>query len=492
MALSIGVYALWFGFIEKKPVSAPAQQRAVSSAQQPAAPAPPPSPSDRETLVKESWEMPLDGQRLRVHPRGAAVVSSLYQGPLGAVELVDNPRPGLLATWPELTFIRDGRSPGLWRATTKDGLQITKEFIAQGKNLPLLRVRLENPTRRALTSQPWTVSLGPGLGTVSSEKDENPSVWRALGLAHGQGGLQGKIETFNQAGRQTGSYRWAGVDNRYFLAAVVIPEGSQAFIEAAPSPPQVALTLPGAELAPGQTRTWEIPFYLGAKGNNILTPYGVGLERSINFGFFAQLGRGVLWTLGRIHSMTGNWGWSIIALTVLIQLLLFPLTYKSLRAAAAMKKLQPELAKLQQKYSKDPARLNTEMMELYKRSGANPLGGCLPMLAQMPVFIALYNSLRNSWELHGAPWIFWVADLSAKDPYYVLPIVMGALMIVQQKLSPAPTADPAQAKMMTWMPVLFVFMFLKAPSGLVLYWLTNSFLSVLQQWALKNHFERHP
>jgi YidC/Oxa1 family membrane protein insertase len=390
-----------------------------------------------------------------------------------------------------MTFERDKRSPGVYRASRKDGLLIAKEFVpAQGDSLPLLRIRMENPTRRALRSEEWTLSIGPGLGTVASEQEENPKVWRAIGLLHGQAGLNGKIEQFKNAAAHAGPYRWVGVDNRYFLAAVVMPEEGFASVTAAPQPPQVTITAASVELAPGAARTWELPFYLGAKGNNILTRYGVGLERSIDFGFFAQLGRLVLRALGQIHKVTGNWGWSIIALTVLLQFLLFPLTYKSLKAAASMKKLQPEIAKLQQKYGKDPSRLNTETMELYKKSGANPLGGCLPMLMQMPIFIALFNALRNSWELHGAQWIFWITDLSAKDPYYVLPIVMGALGLLQQRLAPAPAADPAQAKIMMWMPVIFTFMFLKLPAGLVLYWLTNSAFSTLQQLALKDHFER--
>jgi YidC/Oxa1 family membrane protein insertase len=165
---------------------------------------------------------------------------------------------------------------------------------------------------------------------------------------------------------------------------------------------------------------------------------------------------------------------------------MFPLTFQSLKAMAAMKKLQPEIAKLQQRYAKDPQRLNAEMMGLYKKHGANPLGGCLPMIVQMPVFVALYNALRNAWELHGASWIFWIHDLSAKDPYYVLPILMGALMFGQNKLNPAMGGDPAQQQMMTFMPIVFTLMFMNFPSGLVLYWMTNSLVSAVSQLALRN------
>ena len=155
-----------------------------------------------------------------------------------------------------------------------------------------------------------------------------------------------------------------------------------------------------------------------------------------------------------------------------------------------MKKLQPEVAKLQKKYADDSQKLSAATMELYKTKGANPLGGCLPMVLQMPIFIALFNALRNSWELHGAVWIFWIKDLSAKDPYYVLPIVMGGLMFLQSKMNP-PAGGPAQQKIMMFMPLIFTFMFMNFPSGLVLYWLTNSLVSTaVVQVALKDHSSR--
>jgi YidC/Oxa1 family membrane protein insertase len=242
-------------------------------------------------------------------------------------------------------------------------------------------------------------------------------------------------------------------------------------------------------IPPGAERVWDIPYYLGAKSQTLLSRYQVGLERSIDFGFFAQLGRLILKVLNRIHRTTGNWGWSIVLMTFLIQALLLPLTIKSMKAMVIMKKLQPDISRLQQKYSKDPTRLNAEMMELYKKSGANPLGGCLPLALQMPVFIALFNALRNSWELHGAPWMLWVHDLSSRDPFYVLPVVMGGVMFLQNRMNPAATADPTQKTMMMWMPVIFTFMFLNTPSGLVLYWLTSSIISTSLQMGLRKRFE---
>ncbi|MDE2237801.1 MAG: membrane protein insertase YidC, partial [Elusimicrobia bacterium] len=251
-----------------------------------------------------------------------------------------------------------------------------------------------------------------------------------------------------------------------------------------------SLTAPSVELAARSSRVWEVPFYIGAKGNTWLSRYNSGLERSIDFGFFAQLGRAVLFVLAKTQRATGNWGWSIILLTVAIQLIMFPLTYQSLKATSAMKRLQPQIARLQQRYAKEPQRLNSEMMELYKKNGANPLGGCLPMLVQMPVFFALYDALRNAWELHGQAWIWWIHDLSAKDPYYVLPLLMGALMFAQNKLNPAMGTDPTQKQIMLFMPIIFTVMFLRFPSGLVLYWMTNSLISTLAQLALYDRFAK--
>ena len=350
-----------------------------------------------------------------------------------------------------------------------------------------MRLTIENVGGVPVETDPWTLSLGPGLGTIPTEAEENASVTRSLGLLKGEGGLQGKVDVFEEPGDRPADFRWLGVDNRYFLAAV-LPTANDFAKATALADHQVALTAKSATLAPGASRSWEVPFYVGAKGHTWLSRYKVGLERSIDFGFFAQLGRFVLKVLDYLHNVTGNWGWSIIILTLMLQVVLFPLTYKSLKATSAMKRLQPEIARLQQRYAKEPGKLNAETMELYKKHGANPLGGCLPMLVQMPVFIALYNALRNAWELHGSSWILWIHDLSAKDPYYVLPLVMGGLMFAQNKLNPAAGVDPAQQKMMTFMPVIFTVMFLNFPSGLVLYWLTNSLVSTLQQLALRDHF----
>jgi YidC/Oxa1 family membrane protein insertase len=513
VSLSIGIYALWFGVIEKRYIKPPAGQgrpaleaaakgppslegsrsplpeRAPAATQAEAAF--PAEPMDRKILESEAEPLPASGAELSVHPAGAAIVSCRYREPLGTVELILQPQPGFLSTWPKLRFQREPSEQGVrYTAVRPDGMRIVKEFLPESRDsLPRLRLRLSNPTGKPLASGAWTLNIGPGLGTVPSEEKENKSVWRAVGLLFGDKGLQGKVEVFKQPGEHAGPYRWVGVDNRYFLAAVVPAEGDFEEVESS-LPPQVALRAKNISLAPGAQRDWEIPYYLGSKSQTTLARYGLNLERALDFGFFSWLARHMLQVLGSIQSRIGNWGWSIVLMTFVIQALLLPLTFKSMKSMAAMKKLQPEISRLQQKYAKEPSRLNAEMMELYKKSGANPLGGCLPLLLQMPVFIALFNALRNSYELHGAPWMFWVHDLSAKDPYRVLPIVMGGVMWVQNRLNPATVSDPTQKTMMNWMPVIFTVMFMNTPSGLVLYWLTSSMISASMQMGLRRHFEQ--
>jgi YidC/Oxa1 family membrane protein insertase len=189
-----------------------------------------------------------------------------------------------------------------------------------------------------------------------------------------------------------------------------------------------------------------------------------------------------------IHDVIGNWGWAIILLTVLIKLLLYPLSAASLKSMAKMRNLQPEMARLKELYGDDRQKMSQELMGLYKKEKVNPAGGCLPMLLQMPVFIALYWVLLESVEIRHAPWFLWIQDLSAKDPYFVLPLIMGGSMLLMQKLQPMPT-DPMQAKVMQLMPIMFTFFFMFFPAGLVLYWTVNNLLSMAQQWVVNKQLE---
>jgi YidC/Oxa1 family membrane protein insertase len=501
VGLSVLVYAAWFGIVEKRYMPHPSIN--VVSADSPVQSSPSTSTNSNavpvgivalDTAQKTQKAYPLmpavlGKASLQINPLGAGIVSWKYQEPLGMVELVLNSNPGFFSTFPGLRFRQDHNSKAMgFIAKRADGLIIQKEFLpGSNQNVPQLRLTLKNSSKKPIQTGAWAISVGPGLGTIESEKKENPKVWRAVGLRFGNHGLNGKLETF-KAGDQTGLFQWVGIDNRYFLAALLPKAGDFSAISSL-QPPEVILSAPNVILNPGGSHVWVTPFYVGEKGYTWLSRYHLGLERAVNFGFFAQIGHLVLKILVRLDGWTGNWGWSIILLTLFLQVLLFPLTLKSLKAQMAMRKLQPEITKLQKKYASEPSKLNAETMELYKKNGANPLGGCLPMVIQAPVFIALYTTLRNAWELHAAPWIFWIKDLSAKDPYYILPLVMGGLMFAQNKLNPPP-GDPAQAQIMTWMPIVFTVMFLNFPAGLVLYWLTNSLASALIQLGLKKYYDR--
>jgi YidC/Oxa1 family membrane protein insertase len=214
-----------------------------------------------------------------------------------------------------------------------------------------------------------------------------------------------------------------------------------------------------------------------------------GLELTVDYGIFTIIAKPMFVVLSWIHFVVGNWGWAIVLLTVLIKLVFYKLSETSYRSMARMRKLQPRMQQLKERFGDDRQRMNQELMALYKREKVNPLGGCLPIVIQIPVFIALYWVLLESVELRQAPFILWLHDLSAPDPYYVLPIIMGLTMLAQQRLNPAPM-DPIQQKIMLFMPVVFTGFFLFFPAGLVLYYTVNNSLSILQQWLITRRIDQ--
>ncbi|MCF8178507.1 MAG: membrane protein insertase YidC [Sulfuritalea sp.] len=232
----------------------------------------------------------------------------------------------------------------------------------------------------------------------------------------------------------------------------------------------------------------EISLYAGPQEQSKLEEIAPGLNLVVDYGWLTVVAAPLFWVLGAIHKLVGNWGWSIIGLTILIKAAFFPLSAASYKSMAKMRVLTPKLVKLKETYGDDKARLNQEMMALYKKEKVNPLGGCLPVLVQIPVFIALYWVLLGTVEMRNAPWLGWITDLSVKDPYFVLPLIMGATMFIQTKLNPTPP-DPIQAKVMLFMPIMFTGMFLFFPAGLVLYWTVNNTLSIAQQWQITRMVE---
>lgn len=275
---------------------------------------------------------------------------------------------------------------------------------------------------------------------------------------------------------------WSGFGDKYFLNAVVAREASIAsvqvqqrngFVENVISSPQLAVN-------PGQSLTFATRLYFGPKDFDILKAQGSRLEEVIDFGWFSALAKPLLHTMKFFYRYTHNYGIAIIIITVILKLLFFPLTHKSYKSMKEMQVLQPKMAALKEKFKNDRDAMNKAVMELYKTHKVNPMGGCLPMVIQIPVFFALYKALMFSIELRHAPFMLWIQDLAGKDPYYVTPIVMGVTMFIQQKMTPS-QMDPMQQKMMLALPVVFTFMFLNFPSGLVLYWLVNNILTIAQQ-----------
>jgi YidC/Oxa1 family membrane protein insertase len=247
--------------------------------------------------------------------------------------------------------------------------------------------------------------------------------------------------------------------------------------------------LPLASIAPGASESSQATLYVGPQDQNALKQISPGLDLVVDYGWLTVIAKPLYWLLEFFHGLLGNWGWAIIMLTVVVKAAFYPLSAASYKSMAKMKEVTPRLTKLREQYGDDKQKLNMAMMEMYKTEKINPLGGCLPILVQIPVFIALYWVLLESVELRQAPFMLWLQDLSSPDPYYVLPLLMGATMLIQQKLNPAPL-DPIQAKVMMVLPIVFTVFFAFFPSGLVLYWVVNNTLSIAQQWVITRRIER--
>ncbi len=277
--------------------------------------------------------------------------------------------------------------------------------------------------------------------------------------------------------------KWVAQEDKYFFASLVPLEkaiGAKVW-STGNGDALVAVNLPAGKN--------KLLLYAGPKEYDRLKSLGVGLEYIVNFGFFSILAQPLFWILKLFYRVTGNYGWSIALLTILVRIPFIPLINKGQKSMKKLQALQPKMTEIKQKYKKDPQKMQKEMMELYKKYKVNPMSGCLPMLIQIPVFFALYKVLLVAIELRSAPFIFWIQDLSEKDPYYILPIIMGVTMFIQQKMTPT-TMESQQQKIMTYLPIVFTFLFLKFPSGLVLYWLVSNLLSIMQQHFVNRKIAR--
>jgi len=284
---------------------------------------------------------------------------------------------------------------------------------------------------------------------------------------------------------------WAGLIEQFFVGAW-IPAEKQNFryftsrTEGAEHHYMIGMVMEQTVPAKAQNVEETARLYAGPKLQNKLETIAPGLELSVDYGWLTFISKPLFWALDHIERIVHNWGWAIIILTILVKGAFYKLSETSYRSMARMKNIGPRMASLKERYGDDKQKMNQAMMELYKKEKINPLGGCLPIVIQIPVFIALYYVLLESVELRQAPWIFWIEDLSIMDPYFVLPVLMGITMLVQQKLNPAP-ADPLQAKIMMMLPIMFTVMFAVFPSGLVLYWVVSNLLSIAQQWYITKH-----
>jgi len=287
---------------------------------------------------------------------------------------------------------------------------------------------------------------------------------------------------------------WAAILQHYFLGALIpdpktpyhyyslVPKDSDRYV--------VGMLGPEVQVPSGGEAVTGIDLYVRPKLQHVLEGLAPGLELTVDYGFLWFFGQPIFWLLEKLHGLTGNWGWAIVLVTVLVKLLFYQLSAMSYRSMAKMKKLTPRMTALRERFGDDKMAMNQALMEMYKEEKVNPFGGCLPILVQIPVFIALYWVLLESVELRQASW-FWIKDLSTPDPYFVLPLLMGVTMVIQYKLNPTPT-DPIQQRIMQTLPVVFCVFFAFFPSGLVLYWLANNILSIAQQWMINRQYGDSP
>jgi YidC/Oxa1 family membrane protein insertase len=388
--------------------------------------------------------------------------------------------------------------PMFWQ--TEDGLAVKKvyEFF---RDTYLINVRYELSNK---TAKPWSGRAYGQIQRTDPGSRMNGAVYTYTGAVISSPEKRYEKISFDDMQDEKLSRNivngWVAMIQHYFVSALI--PGTQTeedryytlFLDKTATGLQfdrfvIGLTTQPATAAPGETVVLEHKLYLGPKIQSRLEPIAPGLELTVDYGMLWFIAKPLFWCLEWFHSVVGNWGWSIILVTLMLKLLFYNLSAAGYRSMANMRRVQPKLLAIRDRYKNDRSRLNKAMMDIYKEEKINPLGGCFPILIQIPVFIALYWVLLESVELRQAGFILWIRDLSTPDPYFVLPVVMGVTMFVQQKLNPAPM-DPVQEKVMLMLPFIFTVFFAFFPSGLVLYWVVNNILSIAQQWLIIRNLER--
>lgn len=516
IVLSLGVFVLWYFFLAPKPPAGqdtPAETDQVSSAEK--------SAGTEKTTVKTSDETSeSSGLATKTPPETYAVATPLLKvlftnqgGRLASVTLAgyyqsvetDAPLVDLVGE-SERALNLDCRYCNFnlqenisYQKIASDELSVT--YQARLKDLIITR-RYQVDPKRYLIEAHWTVenlsdrTLEGQLGL--GWEGESPPAKSSGFLANLRGPgeqkslayqLAGKVERLtlekkDRAGIEQGVIAWTGLESRYFLAGLISRQLSEQELMGyhfAGSRLGTALYYPKNIIPPKEKASGHMLVYVGPKEIGQLAAVGVGLEEAIDYGWFGWFARPILHLLKFFESFLHSWGLAIIFLTFMVKLLLNPLSIKGLKSMKAMQKLQPKLKELREKYQDDKQRLNQETMQLFKTHKVNPMGGCLPMVIQMPIYIALYKVLFSSIEIYHAPFLFY-KDLAASDPYYVTPVLLGLFMLLQQKMTPQASADPMQKKMMMVMPIMFTVFMLFLPLGLIIYILVNTVMTVLQHW----------
>ncbi|WP_040330954.1 membrane protein insertase YidC [Acinetobacter rudis] len=382
---------------------------------------------------------------------------------------------------------------------TADGVEIIKSYKFTPGTYPI-NVSYQVVNR---STQPWQ---GQMFGQIKRDNSEDPgkSDQGIFTLGTFLGGAWGtpdehynklKFDNFNEEKLNVETQKgWVAVVQHYFVSAWIPGDFGNKPVKlesrkSADGMNIIGFTSPTINVPSGKAITVDATFYSGPKVQSELKDLADGLNQTVDYGWLWPIAKLLFMGLQFFHNIVGNWGWSIILLTILVKLILWPLSSKSYRSMAKMRVIAPEMQRMKEEFGEDRMRFSQEMMALYKREQVNPLSGCLPLLLQMPIFLALYWVLMESVELRHAPWMLWIQDLSAMDPWFILPLLMGVTMFVQQMLNPQP-ADPMQAKVFKIMPIMFTVFMLFFPAGLVLYWIVNNSITILQQGFINKSVER--
>ncbi len=375
-----------------------------------------------------------------------------------------------------------------------DGLTVTKTYrLTRGSYRIDLDFVITNDTAEAYAPSSYVQIVRTERSVERSMFDVDSYSFQGPVLHNGDTYEKYDFDDFDEADRNnrlTTTGGWLATIRHHFLTAAIPPEDETWVYWLGREADNYVVTMIARQpaIAAGATGVYPVTLFVGPKLQDQLEEIAPSLKLTVDYGILTVLAQPLFWLLSKVHDVVGNWGWAIVIVTIVIKLVFYKLTATSGRSMAKMRELQPRLKQIQERYKDDRQKLSQAMMDLYKREKVNPAAGCLPILVQMPFFLAFYWVLLESVEMRQAPFMLWINDLSTRDPFFVLPLLMGAAMFFQQKLNPAP-ADPVQARVMSILPVVFTVFFAFFPAGLVLYWLTNTLLSIAQQWRINKVVE---